>query len=94
MKQFELINKILDYINLENEIDDFDKIHEPIKKDLIFKGSNIWILIFAVTVASIGLNMNSATVIIGAMLISPLMGSIIEDKILHFQLRNWDYPIL
>jgi uncharacterized hydrophobic protein (TIGR00271 family) len=76
MRQFELLNKILDYVNLENEIDDFDKIYETIEKGVNFKGSNIWILIAAVIVASIGLNMNSTAVIIGAMLISPLMGPI------------------
>ena len=76
MRQFEFINKILDYVNLENEIDDFDKIYETIEKGVNFKGSNIWILIAAVIVASIGLNMNSTAVIIGAMLISPLMGPI------------------
>ena len=76
MRQFGLLNKILDYVNLENEIDDFDKIYETIEKGVNFKGSNIWILIAAVIVASIGLNMNSTAVVIGAMLISPLMGPI------------------
>ena len=41
-----------------------------------FKGSNLWILIFAILIASLGLNVNSTAVIIGAMLISPLMGPI------------------
>ncbi len=76
MRQFEPLNKFLDYVNLENEIDDFEKIYETIEKGVNFKGSNIWILIAAVIVASIGLNMNSTAVIIGAMLISPLMGPI------------------
>ena len=76
MKQFEFINKIFDFVNLENEIDAFDKIYETIENGVNFKGSNIWILIAAVIVASIGLNMNSTAVIIGAMLISPLMGPI------------------
>jgi uncharacterized hydrophobic protein (TIGR00271 family) len=76
MRQFELLNKILDYVKFENDIDDFDKIYETIVKGVNFKGSNIWILIAAVIVASIGLNMNSTAVIIGAMLISPLMGPI------------------
>ncbi|MBN3518517.1 TIGR00341 family protein [Algoriphagus lutimaris] len=47
-----------------------------IKKNVDFKGANLWILIFAIFVASIGLNVNSTAVIIGAMLISPLMGPI------------------
>lgn len=49
---------------------------QEIKKGVEFKGTNLWILIFAIFIASIGLNVNSAAVIIGAMLISPLMGPI------------------
>ena len=48
-----------------------------IKADIPFKGATAWILIFAVFVASIGLNANSTAVVIGAMLISPLMGPIL-----------------
>ncbi|QMU63750.1 MAG: DUF389 domain-containing protein [Flavobacteriaceae bacterium] len=50
---------------------------EAIKNDIPFKGATAWILIFAVFVASIGLNANSTAVVIGAMLISPLMGPIL-----------------
>lgn len=50
---------------------------EAIKADIPFKGATAWILIFAVFVASIGLNANSTAVVIGAMLISPLMGPIL-----------------
>lgn len=49
---------------------------EGIKKDIEFKGFNLWILIFSIIICSIGLNTNSSAVIIGAMLISPLMGPI------------------
>ncbi len=76
MKLNEITGKILHLTNLESELDDYDKIHEAIEKDLIFKGTNLWILAFAIIVASVGLNMNSTAVIIGAMLISPLMGPI------------------
>jgi uncharacterized hydrophobic protein (TIGR00271 family) len=72
----DFFSKILHLTNLESELDDYDKIHETIEKDLIFKGTNLWILAFAIIVASVGLNMNSTAVIIGAMLISPLMGPI------------------
>ena len=48
-----------------------------IKAGIDFRGANLWILIFAIFVASLGLNTNSAAVIIGAMLISPLMGPIV-----------------
>lgn len=47
-----------------------------IKKDIEFRGFNLWILIFSVFICSIGLNTNSTAVVIGAMLISPLMGPI------------------
>lgn len=55
--------------------DELDTI-ESIKKGIDFKGTNLWVLIFATFVASLGLNTNSTAVIIGAMLISPLMGPI------------------
>lgn len=48
-----------------------------IRAGIDFRGANLWILIFAIFVASLGLNTNSAAVIIGAMLISPLMGPIV-----------------
>ncbi|MFK5982599.1 MAG: DUF389 domain-containing protein [Flavobacteriaceae bacterium] len=50
---------------------------EDVKEDISFKGHNAWILIFSVFVASIGLNVSSTAVVIGAMLISPLMGPIV-----------------
>lgn len=49
---------------------------EGIKKDVDFRGFALWILIFSVFIAAIGLNVNSTAVVIGAMLISPLMGPI------------------
>lgn len=51
-------------------------IMDTIREGTVFKGSSLWILIFAVFIASLGLDVNSAAVIIGAMLISPLMGPI------------------
>ncbi len=50
---------------------------EGIERDMVFKGHTVWILIFSIFIASIGLNQNSTPVIIGAMLISPLMGPIL-----------------
>lgn len=50
---------------------------EAVKADIPFKGATAWILIFAVFIASIGLNVSSTAVVIGAMLISPLMGPIL-----------------
>jgi uncharacterized hydrophobic protein (TIGR00271 family) len=47
-----------------------------IQRSISFRGPNLWTLIFAIIIASVGLNVNSTAVIIGAMLISPLMGPI------------------
>ncbi len=67
--------RLLEYINIESDAR-FEKIQQTIENELVFKGTNLWILVFAIIVASVGLNMNSTAVIIGAMLISPLMGPI------------------
>jgi len=50
---------------------------ESIKKGISMKGHTAWILVFSIFIASIGLNMSSAAIVIGAMLISPLMGPIL-----------------
>jgi uncharacterized hydrophobic protein (TIGR00271 family) len=55
---------------------DEESITSSVKKSVDFIGANLWTLIFAIFIASIGLNVNSTAVIIGAMLISPLMGPI------------------
>lgn len=65
-----------DRFDLEEGKEDELETIEYISKNVEFKGANLWILIFAIFVASIGLNVNSTAVIIGAMLISPLMGPI------------------
>lgn len=56
---------------------DRDATMEAVRADIPFKGHTAWILIFSVFVASIGLNVSSTAVVIGAMLISPLMGPIV-----------------
>ena len=47
-----------------------------ITKGVEFRADNVWVLFFAIIIASVGLNVNSTAVIIGAMLVSPLMGPI------------------
>jgi len=66
---------IKNLMRLENDTD-YETTIESITKGVEFRGVNIWILFFAIIVASVGLNVNSTAVIIGAMLISPLMGPI------------------
>jgi len=90
MKRFESVQKMLSYIDLDSDLDDFERIHETIEKEIIFKGTNLWILVFAIIVASVGLNMNSTAVIIGAMLISPLMGPI---NGMGYSIATYNFPL-
>lgn len=64
-----------DTLSFAEEVDKQATV-KMIKNEIQFKGFNIWILVFSIIIASIGLNTNSTAVIIGAMLISPLMGPI------------------
>ena len=74
---FELFKRIIiKRFNLRHEQAEEALVIDSITKSSVFVGANLWILIFAILIASIGLNMNSTAVIIGAMLISPLMGPI------------------
>ena len=71
------IKKFLsEYLDLRKDKDNELETVDSIRKGVEFKGANLWILIFAIFMASLGLNVNSTAVIIGAMLISPLMGPI------------------
>lgn len=72
---FKQLIDFLKYVFSLGEID-FESASNEIRKDVVFKGFNVWILIFSVLICSIGLNLNSTAVVIGAMLISPLMGPI------------------
>ena len=63
-------------LSLTNYID-VQAADENIRKNIPFRGPNIYILFVAIVIASVGLNVNSIPVIIGAMLISPLMSPII-----------------
>ena len=80
-----------------NDQIDTDEATLKIKNNIYFRGPNVWILAFSVIIASVGLNVNSTAVIIGAMLISPLMGPIIglglalgtnDSKLLSESVRN------
>lgn len=65
-----------DRFSLDEDTAQRDEVVASISKGVEFRGVNLWVLIFAAMVASLGLNVNSAAVIIGAMLISPIMGPI------------------
>ena len=55
---------------------DTESAEKAIRNNIYFRGPNVWILAVATIIASVGLNVNSIPVVIGAMLISPLMGPI------------------
>lgn len=72
-------------------------IDQTIRDNVRVVGTNLWVLFFAILVASVGLNVNSTAVVIGAMLISPLMGPIVgigyglginDVDLLKLSLRN------
>ena len=86
-----IIIDLLNRLNLKGELEDFDAIHRTIEKDVVFRGTNLWILVFAIVVASVGLNTNSTAVIIGAMLISPLMGPI---NGMGYSIATYDFDLL
>lgn len=72
----EIKKSIRSYFNLNADKQSNREIIASITSGTQFKGTNLWILVCAILIASLGLNMNSTAVIIGAMLISPLMGPI------------------
>jgi len=69
-------NRLLQTFSMHYEKEEYQTVIQNIDRGVVFRGTNLWILIFAIFVASLGLNVNSTAVIIGAMLISPLMGPI------------------
>ncbi|MGO1672045.1 MAG: DUF389 domain-containing protein [Sphingobacterium sp.] len=85
------MNKLLRRFNIRSEQEDYEVIHQVMESGIVFKGTNLWILIFAIFIACVGLNVNSTAVIIGAMLISPLMGPIIG---MGYSLATYDFTLL
>lgn len=69
--------RIFSYFSLHQDQDSPDAIDVTIRDGVQIVGTNLWVLMCAILIASIGLDVNSTAIIIGAMLISPLMGPII-----------------
>lgn len=84
-------NKLFNFIDLHNGEEDKKKVLVTVFNNVSFRGSNLWILACAIIIASVGLNVNSTAVIIGAMLISPLMGPIVGAG---FALGTYDFILL
>ena len=79
------------YFDLSTDREDEQTVHEQVNAGVVFRGTNLWILICAIMIASLGLNVNSTAVIIGAMLVSPLMGPIIG---IGYSVGVGDYDLL
>ena len=84
-------NNFTNLFDLYKGEDDKQKTLDNITASISFKGANLWILACAILIASVGLNVNSTAVIIGAMLISPLMGPIVGAG---FSLGIYDFTLL
>ena len=89
-------HKVKEYTRIKEDTD-YEATVDFISQSVVFRGFNVWILFFAIIVASVGLNVNSTAVIIGAMLISPLMGpingiglaiGIFDEKLLQKSVKN------
>lgn len=90
MSSINITNKFKELFNLRLDTDQEGSIHS-IKANVDFKSENAWTLVFAIFMASVGLNINSTAVIIGAMLISPLMGPIVG---IGLALGTYDFELL
>lgn len=77
--------------SLHADEDDKELTLQRVRNNISFSGANFWILACAILIASVGLNVNSTAVIIGAMLISPLMGPIVASG---FALGTYDFELL
>ena len=66
-----------DLFDLRGDMMSYEALDEMMEENTHIYGSNMWILMMAILIASIGLNVNSTAVIIGAMLVSPLMSGIL-----------------
>lgn len=104
MKNF--FRKVLIYlkslIHISDEID-YENASISIRKNIAFRGTNVFILACAIIIASVGLNVNSIPVIIGAMLVSPVMGPIMgfglglgtqDNELVKNALKNFAVMVL
>ncbi|PZU12309.1 MAG: hypothetical protein DI622_15285 [Chryseobacterium sp.] len=86
-----MLGKLYKFTSLHYGEEEKEKVLENVTENISFRGSNLWILACAIVIASIGLNVNSTAVIIGAMLISPLMGPILGAG---FALGTYNFQLL
>ncbi len=86
-----MLRSMLSSLTLHHDAEAFETVHKTIEAEIAFSGARFWILVSAIILASVGLNMNSTAVIIGAMLISPLMGPI---NAMGYSIATYDFPLL
>ena len=86
-----LKHRVLERFALGADAASQEEVNSNIQKGIMIRGTNLWVLIFAIFIASLGLNTNSTAVIIGAMLISPLMGPIIG---MGYSMGVYDFSLL
>jgi uncharacterized hydrophobic protein (TIGR00271 family) len=77
--------------SLADDKSEADLIDTEIRSNVSLRGTNLWVLILAILIASVGLDVNSTAVIIGAMLISPLMGPIMG---IGYGIGVYDFPLI
>jgi uncharacterized hydrophobic protein (TIGR00271 family) len=85
------MSKLLSLFNLNSGEENRKEVLQDVIAGISFRGANLWILACAIVIASIGLNVNSTAVVIGAMLISPLMGPIVGAG---FALGTYNFGLL
>ena len=78
-------------LDMRSNMLSYEELHDMMEENTVIHGANMWILMMAILIASIGLNVNSTAVIIGAMLISPLMSGILT---MGYSLAIRDLPLL
>lgn len=92
-----IIGKLVSLVNVREHVY-YNNADNSIRNNIAFKGPNVIILACAIVIASVGLNVNSIPVIIGAMLISPVMGPILgfglglgtaDNKLMRDSLKNF-----
>lgn len=86
-----IINSIRHIFSLADDKSEADMIDVDIRSNVNLRGTNLWVLILAILIASVGLDVNSTAVIIGAMLISPLMGPIMG---IGYGIGVYDFPLI
>ncbi len=85
------IQEFFQQFKIQDELENISEVRKDVLEGINFTGTNLWILIFAILIACLGLNVNSTAVVIGAMLISPLMGPIVG---MGFSLGMYDFALL